>query len=203
MKADEVIRRHGCTTSMRMRQADVVPHFASAASRAFVVLDIDGVLADVTHRLPYLTRRPKDWDSFFAAASADPLLTAGAELARRVATTHRIVYLTGRPERIREVTAHWLREKELPDGELLMRADTDRRPSRLMKVERLRRLGQRGIVDLVVDDDIAVVTAVRAAGFTVQQADWMPTSPATDNDPDATLFDTAILSQAQGKLGRT
>ena len=32
------------------------------------VLDIDGVLADVSHRLGHVQRRPKDWDAFFAAA---------------------------------------------------------------------------------------------------------------------------------------
>ena len=77
---------------------------------ALVVLDIDGVLADVRHRLHYLASRPKNWDGFFAAAKDDELLEVGAEFAKRAAGTHDIVYLTGRPERLRAATQAWLDE---------------------------------------------------------------------------------------------
>ena len=36
------------------------------------VIDIDGVLADVGHRLHHIQGRPKDWAAFFAAAGDDP-----------------------------------------------------------------------------------------------------------------------------------
>jgi hypothetical protein len=166
-----------------------------------VVLDIDGVLADVRHRLHHLSGRSKDWDSFFAAARDDAPLDVGVEFAKLAATDHGIVYLTGRPERIRRDTAHWLRIHGLPAGELLMRRDTDRRPARVMKVEKLRELARHQPVALVVDDDVAVVRAVRQAGFVVQLADWMPTEP--DPDEPAGLFDIDQLEQAQEQLGRT
>ena len=35
------------------------------------VVDIDGVVADVRHRLHHVADRPKDWRSFFAAAADD------------------------------------------------------------------------------------------------------------------------------------
>jgi uncharacterized HAD superfamily protein len=171
------------------------------AERDIVVLDIDGVLADVRHRLHYLAQRPKDWDSFFAAASHDDLLGAGSDFAGLAAATHRIVYLTGRPERIRQPTAGWLRAHELPAGALLMRSNTDRRPSSVMKVERLRELSTHATIALFVDDDRTVVRAVRTAGFVVQLADWMPVD-AGPADP-AGLFDLAELAQAQEDLGRT
>jgi hypothetical protein len=98
--------------------------------RDVVVLDIDGVLADVRHRLGYLSRRPKDWDGFFGAAAEDPLLPAGAAVAHDAAANFDIVYLTGRPERIRRVTARWLQHHGLPTGQLLMRGDNDRRRAR-------------------------------------------------------------------------
>ena len=41
------------------------------------VVDIDGVVADVRHRLHHVTGRPKDWRSFFAAAADDGLLGRG------------------------------------------------------------------------------------------------------------------------------
>jgi len=34
------------------------------------IFDIDGTLADVSHRLHYITGETKDWDAFFAACGA-------------------------------------------------------------------------------------------------------------------------------------
>jgi hypothetical protein len=172
-----------------------------SARREVVVLDIDGVLADVRHRLHFLASRPKGWDSFFAAAADDPLLAAGADVARLAATEYRIVYLTGRPERIRRATADWLAGHGLPSGSLLMRSNADRRPSRLMKLERVRRIAATDPVALVVDDDRDVVATLRAAGFAVQLADWMP-ADGEAGQPGA-LFDVGLLQQAQRNLGRT
>jgi hypothetical protein len=145
----------------------------STAHDACVVLDIDGVLADVRHRLHHLQSRPKNWDAFFAAAPADPLLQIGAEFARAAASTHVVVYLTGRPERLRTTTESWLHRHRLPHGPVLMRPDGDRRPAAVVKLEQLRRLHRELRVGLVVDDDAVVLETTRAAGFSVQLADWM------------------------------
>jgi hypothetical protein len=157
--------------------------------RAFAVVDLDGVMADVSHRLHHLAGRRKDWAGFFAAAGADPVLPEGLAVARRLAEEHSLVYLSGRPERLRAVTQAWLRRAEAPDGELLLRPDGDRRPARVLKVEVLRRLARRRPVALLVDDDPAVAAAARTAGFAVLDADWAEDRPA--------LFD------AQERDGRT
>jgi phosphoglycolate phosphatase-like HAD superfamily hydrolase len=172
-----------------------------------VVFDIDGVLADVGHRLHYLTKRPKDWDGFFAAASADPVLEVGAAFARQVVATHEVVYLTGRPARLRAATQAWLGVHHLPPGTLIMRGDADRRPGVTIKLHELRRLHRTSPVDLFIDDDPAVIAAARDAGFGVRLADWMatPSRPASRHavtDRDATLFDD-VLHQAQQTDGRT
>ena len=52
---------------------------------AYAVVDIDGVVADVRHRLAFLDRRPKDWDGFFDAAVEDPLLPEGAAVVAELA----------------------------------------------------------------------------------------------------------------------
>ena len=49
---------------------------------ALAVFDIDGVLADVRHRLHYLQSRPQRWEAFFLAAERDPLLEEGAQRLR-------------------------------------------------------------------------------------------------------------------------
>ncbi|BEP15952.1 hypothetical protein acdb102_42630 [Acidothermaceae bacterium B102] len=157
--------------------------------RPYAVLDIDGVLADVRHRLHHLERHPQNWSAFFAAAPGDPLLPEGAAVAARLALDHEVVYLTGRPERCREDTVAWLSRHDLPEGRLIMRANEDRRPARQTKVGHLRRLGRTGPVAVLVDDDPDVVTAATKAGVPTLLADWVPRAE--------------VLAHAQNRDGRS
>jgi len=141
---------------------------------ALAVFDIDGVLADVRHRLPLLERRPKDWAGFFAAAPDDPPLAAGIALARELSSAYKFVYLTGRPERCRTDTLTWLARQRLPSGRLIMRADGDRRPARMVKPLLVDELARHAVIAVVVDDDVEVCAALRSAGHPVVVADWMP-----------------------------
>jgi len=156
-------------------------------------VDLDGVLADVRHRLPHLAGHRKDWDAFFAAAPDDPPLAEGLAVVTRLTADHDVVYVTGRPERCRRDTLEWLRRHGLPTGRLVMRREGDRRPARLTKVALLRRLAGERPVAVLVDDDEQVCAAARAAGFAVLQADWMLTVGAGDN----------VLTEAQERDGRT
>lgn len=170
-----------------------------------VVLDIDGVLADVRHRLHHVAARRKDWAAFFAAAENDDVLQEGIEFASRAASTHDVVYLTGRPERIRAATQTWLDQHELPPGRLVMRAEQDHRPSAVVKVRELRQLRRESIVALLVDDNVAVVEAARAAGFTVYHATWMPGAAEPPSDDGLFSIDALPnpLHDAQEVEGRT
>jgi uncharacterized HAD superfamily protein len=160
--------------------------------KPYAVLDIDATLSDVRHRLQHVEQRPKNWNAFFAAAKDDAPLADGLLVAKKLATEHEIVYLTGRPERIRRDTQRWLERHGLPEGKLLMRRDSDRRPSVTMKLYQLRKLSEQRPVAVLVDDDIAVCVAAEKAGFRVLRADW-----ALDEETEPTLFD------AQESEGRT
>jgi hypothetical protein len=151
----------------------------------WAVLDLDGTVADVRHRLHHLNSRPKNWEAFFRAATKDPLLPEGAAVAHRLAEDHRVAYLSGRPERCRRDTQAWLEQYGLPAGPLYLRRDDDRRPSWMGKLSQLRRLAADGGVDVLVDDDTVVIGKAREAGFPVLVADWMP----RDGQDDQTLFD--------------
>jgi phosphoglycolate phosphatase-like HAD superfamily hydrolase len=153
------------------------------------VFDIDGVLADVRHRLRHVESRPKDWDAFFSAAIDDPPLTEGVMLAQESAKDCEVVYVTGRPERCRADTLAWLRQHGLPDGRLSMRRAGDRRPARLAKPQLLRTLARDRIVAVVVDDDLQVCDAYEKAGWRVLRAEWMGRAP--------------VLERAQEDEGRT
>ncbi len=161
----------------------------SEPTRAIAVIDIDGVLADVRHRLGHLDKRPKDYRSFFREAVKDPALPQGLDTARRLAEVYEVVYLSGRPEHLRRDTEAWFRKHDLPGGELHLRPRNDFRPARDFKVTMLRRFQERAPVAVLVDDDPGVLDAARQAGFDVLPATWMGAAPE--------------LHEAQEEEGRT
>lgn len=129
------------------------------------VVDIDGVLADATHREHFVQQQPPDWERFFDAVGADPVIERGRDLVSELAIVHEIVLLSGRPERTRSDTEEWLREHRIPYGQLVLRPDHDRRPAATLKGDLIRRLGGRDAIAVVVDDDPAVVSRLAAAGY--------------------------------------
>jgi phosphoglycolate phosphatase-like HAD superfamily hydrolase len=157
--------------------------------RPLAVFDVDGVLADVRHRLHYLESKPKDWEAFFRAAVDDPPLAEGVALCLESAKDCEVVYVTGRPERCRRDTLTWFAQQGLPEGRLSMRRAGDRRPARMAKPQLLRSLARDRTVAVVVDDDDQVCTAYEEAGWRVLRARWMDTAP--------------VLEQAQEQDGRT
>jgi hypothetical protein len=136
------------------------------------VIDIDGVLADVGHRLHFLRRRPKDWNGFFSAARTDPPHPEGLARAADLASGHEVVLLTGRPERCRADTEAWLAEQGVQYEVLVMRPPGDRRPAAEVKVALLGVLARDRDVAIVVDDDALVVHALDRAGYRTELAPW-------------------------------
>lgn len=153
------------------------------------VIDLDGVVADVRPRLVHIRGASRDWARFFAGIPEDAVLAQGRAVVERLAADHEIVYLTGRPERTRRDTEHWLERHGLPTGRLFMRSERDRRPARMVKPRLLRELSRGRRVAVVIDDDPEVCAALEEAGWPVLRADWMP-----DDD---------TLHRAQERRGRT
>lgn len=154
------------------------PRGAPTAGSPLAVFDVDGVLADVRHRLHHLERRPKRWDAFFAAAVQDPPLAEGLLLAAESSRECEVAYVTGRPERCRADTLAWFAQHGLPPGPLVMRGARDRRPAATAKPQWLARLAAGRVVAVVVEDDARVCAAYRSAGYRVLHATWMAASPA-------------------------
>ena len=163
-------------------------------SRKLTVFDIDGVLADVGHRLHHLEGPTKDWDGFFEAAAADRVLVDGLAAVQRVQDLGRpFAYLSGRPERTRDLTIRWFAVHGFPTADLYLRADADRRPARLFKPTVLAGLGGVDAIELVYDDDDAVVAQLRLLGYPVEHVLWGK-SPSEQQE---------LLDSAQERLGRT
>jgi hypothetical protein len=148
--------------------------------RPLAVFDIDGVLADVSHRVHFLEQRRKDWGAFFRAAVDDDVLPEGSALVHEAAKECEVAYLTGRPEVCRRDTREWLRVQGFPVGTLAMRPNRDHRPAREAKPPMLARLAAGRVLVIVVDDDLEVCDAYEAAGWTVMRALWASRSPALE-----------------------
>lgn len=136
-----------------------------ATRRGLVVFDIDGVLADASHRQHYVAARPKDWDAFFAAVGDDPVIEAGRQRLLAAAAEHEVILVSGRPESTRAATTAWLARHGLGDPPLVLRADGDYRPAPVVKAGLLASLGRRDDIMCVVDDDASVVKALAALGY--------------------------------------
>lgn len=110
------------------------------ANKVFFI-DIDGVVADCTHRLHY--QEEKDYDGFYSADEMlkDSVLEVGKDFIQ--ATDYHeadFIYVTGRPERTRIVTEAWgSMNYSLPrKDKLLMRKDGDYRDSGIVKTELIK-----------------------------------------------------------------
>jgi hypothetical protein len=116
--------------------------------------DIDGTLADLTHRLAHVQKQPKDWDAFNAACVHDAPVPHIARLARDLALSAPIVCVSGRTDKMRLETDAWIRTMAgfVPSG-LYMRREGDRRPDDIVKGELLRILRADGWSPIMAFDD--------------------------------------------------
>jgi uncharacterized HAD superfamily protein len=93
-----------------------------------VLFDIDGVLADDTHRLHFAL--DKKWTDYFSRVRYDEPLLEGVGLAKATHDLEKdstVQYLTGRRIDLYEVTKDWLYKWGLPNPErITMRGFADR-----------------------------------------------------------------------------
>lgn len=142
------------------------------------VFDIDGTLADATHRLhwinnpAYFKGGKKNWDEFLKServAQDTPIAPTWLILTELVRSGNRIIFITGRPEREREMTYNWLRDSLCPTRfeahyywencpssrkpVIYMCSDGDRRPSSVVKGELLDKAREDGFNPIAAFED--------------------------------------------------
>lgn len=137
-----------------------------------VIIDLDGTLCNVRHRLHHIQQEPKDWTAFFDACTNDlpnSAVVALYDMAREADIA--VIYVSGRPETHRAPTEAWL-ERQGCDGHtlLLMRPAGDYRPDEVIKRE-LYEAHIAGKYDVLftVDDRNSVVAMWRSLGLTCFQ----------------------------------
>lgn len=137
-----------------------------------VIFDMDGTLADVTHRRPFITGTgKKNWAAWNERMGDDPPNMPIAALARMMAASgSTIIVCTGRHEEYRRLTETWLLLHEIPAHRVYMRPSKDSRADHVVKLELLARIRDDGFDPvLVVDDRSSVVAMWREAGLTCLQ----------------------------------
>lgn len=141
------------------------------------IVDIDGTLADATHRQHFLEKEPKDWDGFFDAAADDPPYDYIVTLCQRLDEGYPVLLCTGRPERMRVVTMRWLNRHHVPYRKMYMRPNDDRSDDHLVKQVMLAKIREQGYAPiLAVDDRPSVIKMWRENGvpcLAMDDTEWV------------------------------
>lgn len=128
-----------------------------------VIFDIDGTLADITHRRHHVATKPKNWQAFAAGCADDKVNEPIAAIGRLFLLGNRIICCSGRNEAQREVTETWLDKMWGLVGRhsaLYMRADGDYRADDIVKEELLDRIIADGYWPVLAFDDRDRVVAM-------------------------------------------
>lgn len=137
-------------------------------TRKDVIVDIDGTLADVDHRLHYIRGKRKKWKKFFAQMSDDKPVEDVIAQVQELARDHNIYVVSGRPDDYREVTVEWLKLHNVPYEALYMRKAGDFRPDDEVKQDILDAHFDKANVALVIEDRPRVIRMWRKNGLKVQ-----------------------------------
>jgi FMN phosphatase YigB (HAD superfamily) len=120
--------------------------------KPIVLVDVDGTLADVRHRLHHIREgRKKNWKAFFEGMDRDTPIASTVAWVQALARHYDIIIITGRPEEYRERTIAWLKKNDIPFTDVFMRPNGDHRPDYEVKKEALQRWPKKRI-KLVIED---------------------------------------------------
>lgn len=141
-----------------------------------VIFDVDGTIADCSHRLPHILGGKKDWPAFFKGMELDKPIIPIIDLLITLEASNRIVLCSGRPMEHFKATLDWVQEHVGGDyvSAIYMRATGDYRKDHIVKAELLDKIKADGYDPwLVVDDRSSVVAMWREKGLVCLQCrEW-------------------------------
>lgn len=157
-------------------QARWRPNLGLFLGRKMAIFDIDGVLADNSHRLHYALE-DKDYEKYYSAEEVlkDKLILPGIDLLQALKDDYNIHFVTARNKICCGATAQWLSENVIAYGytenaiTTVYRDEHDFRPSPIVKVEQMRKLfkflnvSEDNAEGLFIDDDPENVKAIEKA----------------------------------------
>lgn len=143
----------------------VTRHWPSVSSNV-IVCDLDGTLADCTHRLHHVKSTPKNWKAFFEGIPHDTVYEWCKESITRASVP--IIICTARPSEYGPASAEWLSRMCVPYQEMFMRQNGDHRADNIVKEILLEfEIKTRYNILMWLDDSPAVVKMLRDHNITV------------------------------------
>jgi len=134
-----------------------------------VIVDIDGTLADIQHRLHFVQGPGKKrWTQFFCAMDEDKPVEIVVRWVNNLSPEYKAVLITGRNDEYRRETEEWLERHGVRHAKLLMRRAGDHRPDTIVKRELLDQVGRENVA-FVIDDLPSVCAMYRECGLRVFQ----------------------------------
>ena len=135
-----------------------------------VVFDLDGTLADGSHRLHYLNGSTKDWEGFYRAVFDDVPIRETIDVCNNLwQTDNHVEIWTHRPESIKAETKEWLEKHNVNYYRLRMREDSDDRDAVTLKEEWYKFTPPEYKPNVVFEDRPANIEMFRKHGVRVYQ----------------------------------
>lgn len=134
--------------------------------RGVLFCDIDGTVADLTHRRVHVENKPKNWPAFEKGIPHDTPIQTIIDVVRTLHDSGwTIVMCTGRGAQHKDITVAWLEQHGVPFHAIYTRAFKDYRADNIVKAELLEQARGEGYdPDVVFDDRDQVVRMWRDAG---------------------------------------
>jgi hypothetical protein len=143
-------------------------------AKDIVVFDLDGTVADITHRLHLVQTGTPNWPRFFKECVNDVPKEWALFLALGMAAIgKKIVVVSARSQEVQKETEEWFAKhwKDIPYELNLIRPQGDYTPDDDMKRAWLNASGIKDRILFIVDDRTRVVDMWRAEGLTCLQCD--------------------------------
>lgn len=169
---DECVTRDSARGSARVGRHVIASMALSSGRfpcRNIILCDIDGTVADLTHRLHHVRGENRDWDSFFADVENDGFRDDiwAQVVADAAQNDAKVIFLSGRSDVTRGATEHWLRVHTGEHPVVLMRREHDRRPDTDVKADIFNRHFDKYNVVRVYDDRPSLVRMWSDMGLNV------------------------------------
>ena len=103
----------------------------------YYIFDLDGTLANISHRLHFIEGEKKDWDAFYDACDKDEPIKNTLKLLDIIGSNDKnnIIILSGRSDAVRKKTIGWINKYVSIFYTLYMRKTGDHRPDVEVKQE--------------------------------------------------------------------
>ena len=141
--------------------------------KPIILVDVDGTLANINHRLKFVKDKPKDWYCFFLNAPDDTPNEIIVNWVNELKNDNIIIICSGRSTSFKDIKGdvilwEWLNKHQIPFDYLLMRQSNDKRPDDQTKKDLLALLPKEQIA-FVIDDRLSVCKMWNQQGLKVYQ----------------------------------